>query len=103
MATPIERPDLFLVARLLENLARAPQGMKRTNLQLACRINYTQLERYLDYLAARRFVALRADDNGGMVVAITLEGTTALLALARAIRDVLREEFAPGRPSEGDG
>lgn len=96
MAAPLERPDLFLLARLLENLARAPGGVRRTTLQLACRINYTQLERYLDYLVARRFVAAREDDDGGMLVAITPEGQGALLALARAIRDVLREEFSRG-------
>ena len=97
MAAPIERPDLFLVARMLENLARSPGGMKRTALQMACRMNYTQLERYLDYLEVRRFVAAEADGDGGLRVTVTPEGHAALLALARAIRDLLHEEFGPER------
>ena len=97
MVAGLQRPDLFLVARLLENLEHLGGRSRPTGLQLASAINYTQLERYLAFLDARGLVALSTGENGATWVAITPKGREALLYLARAIRDGLRQEFSRSR------
>ncbi len=82
------------MARLLENLARSGGRSKPTALQLASGINYTQLERYLEFLESRGLV--RSVLAGAREIEITPAGHAALLSLARAIRDALREEFGRG-------
>lgn len=93
----VQRPDLYLVARLLENLERAGGRSRPTNLQLVSGINYTQLERYLSFLAERGLIRSVPAEDGAVELEITAQGREALLVLARGIRDVLREEFGRGR------
>jgi predicted transcriptional regulator len=97
MATDLQRPDLYVLARMLERLASAPEGEGPTSLQLACGINYTQLERYLAFMIDRGLVASPATPDGDRTVRITDRGHRALEFLTRAIRDLLQEEFDPRR------
>ena len=100
MTVGLERPDLFLVARLLENLDRAGAPVRRTALQLTSAINYTQLERYLAFLEDRGLVVpVASEDGGAPLVALTPMGREALAYLARTIRDLLHSEF--GRAALG--
>ncbi len=94
MPEGLQRPDLFLVARILENLDRADGPARPTNLQLASAINYTQLERYLEFLSGRGLVQIQPAEDGSSRILITAKGREALTYLARAIRDTLREEFS---------
>ena len=102
-APPIQRPDLYLVARLLENLARAGGPVRPTALQLASGINYTQLERYIGFLVARGLVAASEGPEGTRTLTLTPKGHEALGFLARTIRDVLREEFGRADPGARRG
>ena len=97
MPGELQRPDLYLVARILEQLEVSPEGQRPTALQLACGINYTQLERYLGFMASRRLLLLDGSEDGARTIRITEEGRRALEFLTRAIRDLLREEFDPRR------
>lgn len=56
MAGPLERPDLRVVARILEVLATAPEPMRPTPLQQAAGTNYSQFERYVELLARRGLI-----------------------------------------------
>jgi predicted transcriptional regulator len=96
MPGKVQRPDLYLVARLLENLERSGGRCKPTALQLVSGINYTQLERYLEFLAERGLVSSEPLADGAVALEITARGREMLLFLAKAIRDVLREEFGRG-------
>jgi predicted transcriptional regulator len=100
MPGKVQRPDLYLVARLLENLEREGGRCKPTVLQLVSGINYTQLERYVQFLAGRGLVASVSLGEGSVELEITARGREMLLFLARAIRDVLQEEFGRGRSTE---
>lgn len=57
------------------------------------RHHYTQLERYLAFLGGRGLVLVAPGEDGASRVSIAPTGREALAYLARAIREVLREEF----------
>ena len=95
----IGRPDLFVIARLLEAMSAAPGPMKRTPLQQRAGLNYTVFQRYLDYLVRLGMVAATpgADD----LFELTPKGVEAYRFLA----DGLARIFGPldgtgGRPSD---
>ncbi|HZY70972.1 MAG TPA: winged helix-turn-helix domain-containing protein [Thermoplasmata archaeon] len=89
MAAPLQRPDLYVVVRILEALARHERRLKRTNLQVASGVNYTQFVRYLDFLAERGLVAAVPGENGSATVELTARGYDAMMFIARSIREYL--------------
>lgn len=58
----MDRPDLFVIGRLLEGLTSGP--LRRTQLQQKAGLNYTVFLRYLDYLVYLKLIAVAADDEG---------------------------------------
>ena len=94
MASPPDRPDLFVVARFLERLWREGEPMLKTRLQVAANVNYDVFSRYLAWLVARGLVVLESNPDAHERVAITEKGK-------RAYRQLLEwmNEFVAGRPS----
>lgn len=72
--TPPEKPDLFVVARLLERLWRHQDPMLKTHLQRATNVNYDIFSRYLLWLVARDLVSLENSPDGHERVCLTLKG-----------------------------
>ena len=58
----MERPDLFVIGRLLESLSSGP--LRRTQLQQRAGLNYTVFQRYLDYLVRLQLVTVLPADDG---------------------------------------
>ena len=58
----MERPDLFVIGRLLEALIPGP--LRRTQLQQKAGLNYTGFLRYLDYLVYLKLIAVLPSDEG---------------------------------------
>jgi predicted transcriptional regulator len=87
----IERPDLFVVGRLLEALVDGPQ--LKTPLQQRAGLNYTVFQRYLDLVV--RFGMVAPDPGGEGRFALTPKGVDA----HRFLSDGLAKIFAPPSPS----
>jgi len=94
---PLDRPDLFLVARFLERLWREPGPILKTHLQMAANVNYDVFLRYLAWLRARGLVMLDNNSNGHERVSITEKGKRAYRRLVEWLDD-----FSPGRPRRAD-
>jgi predicted transcriptional regulator len=58
----MDRPDLFVIGRLLEGLVPGP--LLRTQLQQRAGVNYTVFQRYLDFLLRLGIVGVRPGDDG---------------------------------------
>ncbi len=58
----MNRPDLFVIGRLLEGLVPGP--LLRTQLQQRAGVNYTVFQRYLDFLLCLGIVTVRPGDDG---------------------------------------
>ena len=76
-ATPPDRPDLFVVARMLERLWREGEPMLKTRFQVAANVNYDVFSRYLAWLRARGLVAVENHPDGHERVVITEKGKRA--------------------------
>jgi predicted transcriptional regulator len=87
---PPDRPDLFVVVRVLQVLQRNPGGLRKTPLQLAAGVNYTVFARYLERLAERGLVRVVMDEDQVERIELTPRGEEALRFLARGIDRVVR-------------
>jgi len=88
----MERPDLFVIGRLLEGLAPGP--LLRTQLQQRAGVNYTVFQRYLDYLVRLGLVTVLPSDDGRLE--LSAKGAEAL----RFLTDGLTRIFGLPHPTE---
>jgi len=91
----MDRPDLFVLGRLLEVLARAEVPPLRTQLQQRAGINYTMLERYLDFLTAHGLAEMDGDSR----LALTPKGSEAYRFLSEGLTQIFGGSPSPGAAS----
>lgn len=82
-------PDLYVVARFLESLWRAPDPMLKTRLQVAANVNYDIFNRYLAWLLQRGLVSVENSADGHDRVSLTPKGYEAYRKLVRWIDEVV--------------
>jgi len=87
--TLLDRPDLYVVARLLERLWREDAPMLKTRLQVAANVNYDVFTRYLDWMCSKSLVALQTSDDGHERVRLTSQGFEAYRKLVQWINEVV--------------
>jgi predicted transcriptional regulator len=85
----MDRPDLYVIARILDRLWEAESPMLRTRLQVASNVNYDILTRYLDWMGARNLVALENSTDGHVRVALTEKGREAYRKITQWIYEVV--------------
>jgi len=81
------KPDLHVVARLLECLARPHVQWTRSKLQAAVRLNYDLFRRYLELAAAKGWV----EEGDAGQIRITGSGLRAWHDLQRWLREWLSD------------
>jgi predicted transcriptional regulator len=69
----VDRPDLYVVARILERLWRERSPMLRTRLQTAVGTNYDVFSKYLEWMVGRGLLSL-VEEDGHQKVELTEEG-----------------------------
>lgn len=92
MARP-QRPDLYVVARILDSLRRSDRDLNRTQLQIASGMNYTLFQHYLELVVARGLVELVDEQGRPQLVRLTAKGYEALMFLVRGIEKVVGEDL----------
>lgn len=88
----MDKPDLYVVARFLERLWRDPRPHRKTDLQLAVRLNYNVYKKYLDWMGAKGLVELSQAADGSERVAITPKGLETYKTLVAWIRETVGDE-----------
>lgn len=87
------RPDLYIVARMIEKLLQSKEGrLKRTQLQMKTGLNWSVFAKYLDLLVEKKVLAVGQDEEGVYVTA-TLEGRKAYRDLVESIRAIMGERW----------
>jgi predicted transcriptional regulator len=89
--TPMDRPDLYVVARMLERLWRAEEPMVKTRLQVASRVNYDIFSRYLTWMLSKNLVSLNSKEDGHERVSLTPDGEEAYRKLVQWIDEVIHD------------
>src|SRR5213076_3452323 len=85
----MERPDLYVVARILDRLWETDGPMLRTHLQVGSNVNYDILVRYLDWMREHGLISL--DDGDGHVrVGLTEKGREAYRKITQWISEVVQ-------------
>lgn len=87
----LDRPDLYVVARFLERLWRDGRPRRKTELQLAVRLNYTIYKKYLEWLQEKGLVE-RVENKDGECIGITEKGLETYRTLVGWIKDTVGEE-----------
>src|SRR2546422_1614460 len=71
---PEWKPDLYVVARILEHLWRSSDPMLKTRLQVAANVNYDVFKRYLEWLMTSGLASLTLSNDGHEKVSLTAKG-----------------------------
>ena len=88
-APALDRPDLYIVARVLERLWREEKPMLKTRLQLASRVNYDVFRRYVSWMSDRGLVSIENSSDGHERVGLTPKGEEAYRKLVQWINEVI--------------
>jgi len=86
---PLERPDIYVVARMLERLWREQGPMMKTRLQTASRVNYDVFRKYLAWMSSKDLVRVHNCDDGHERVSLTAEGEEAYRRVVQWVRDFI--------------
>jgi len=89
----MDRPDLYIVARILERLWREDKPMLKTRLQTASNINYDVFKRYASWMADRGLIAVESSDDGHERLSLTPKGEEAYRKLVQWINEVIHEKM----------
>jgi predicted transcriptional regulator len=92
----MDRPDLYVVARILERLWRENGPMVKTRLQVAARVNYDVFSKYLSWMVDKGLVSLENSPGGHEKVVITTKGMESYKKLVQWINEVIHAK-TPGR------
>ena len=90
----MDKPDLYVVARMLERLWREEEPMIKTHLQLASRVNYDLFSKYLAWMVDRDLVELVASEDGHERVQLTAKGEESYRKLVQWINEVIHRRMA---------
>jgi len=85
----MDRPDLYVVARILERLWREENPMVKTRLQVAARVNYDVFSKYLSWMIDKGLVSLENTPGGHEKVVITTKGMESYKKLVQWINEVI--------------
>lgn len=85
----VERPDLYVVARLLERLWREDAPMIKTRLQVAASVNYDVFSKYLAWMRSKGLVAVEDNPDGHERLVLTSKGAEAYRKLVQWINEVV--------------
>ena len=89
------RPDLYVLARILEHLWRSRIPMLKTRLQVASNVNYDVFTRYLEWMTMSELAAVAISEDGHDKVTLTPKGEDAYRRLVQWIDDVVRGTSPP--------
>ncbi len=85
----MDRPDLYVVARILDGLWASEGPVLRTRLQLAATVNYDIFSRYLGWMRGKGLVALEDPGDGHVRVSLTAQGREAYRKIVQWINEVV--------------
>ena len=89
----LERPDLYVVARLLERLWREGAPMVKTRLQIAANVNYDVFSRYLNWMLIKGLVSLEDVPDGHERVVLTPKGAEAYRQLVQWVNEIVHGRY----------
>ncbi len=81
------RPDIFVIARILEILWSRESEVKKTELQMASRLNYDIFTKYISWLETRGLIVTVNKDEWHKIIKLTSKGEDAYKGIINWIRE----------------
>lgn len=91
----LDKPDLYVVARILERLWREETPMLKTRLQVSSNLNYDVFRKDLAWMVDHELTSLEDSADGHEKVRLSPKGEEAYRKLVQWINEVVRER-GPG-------
>jgi predicted transcriptional regulator len=85
----MERPDMYVVARILERLWREEGPVLKTRLQIGAHVNYDVFVRYLDWMIRKGLVRFEKNTDDHEGVRLTEKGEEAYKRLVQWMNEVI--------------
>jgi predicted transcriptional regulator len=76
-ASPMEKPDLYVLVRIMERLHKADGPMLRTHLQVASNLNYDVFSKYIEWMAGKELVCYSPVEESKEGIRLTPKGEAA--------------------------
>lgn len=89
---PLEKPDLYVLARILDRLWYESHPMLRTRLQVASNVNYDIFRRYLAWMISRDLVVMIDSEDGHERVQMTVRGEAAYGKMVQWVNEVIHQK-----------
>ena len=89
----MDKPDLYVVARMLERLWREDEAMVKTRLQVASRVNYDVFSKYLSWMIERNLVQIVGSEDGHERILLTDRGEESYRKLVQWINEVIHRRI----------
>lgn len=89
----LERPDIYVLSRLLDRLWKENGPMLRTRLQVATNVSYDNLVRYLEWMQVRELILLNDADDGHQTVLLTPKGKDAYRTVVLWINEMVSDQM----------
>jgi predicted transcriptional regulator len=87
----LERPDIYVVSRLLDRLWKENGPMLRTRLQVATNVSYDNLMRYLQWMQERGLVTFNDGNDGHQTVLLTPKGKESYRTVVLWLNEMVSE------------
>ena len=87
----LERPDIYVVSRLLDRLWKENGPMLRTRLQVATNVSYDNLMRYLQWMQERGLVKINDRNDGHQTVLLTTKGKDSYRTVVLWLNEMVSE------------
>ncbi|MGD0817837.1 MAG: winged helix-turn-helix domain-containing protein [Methanomassiliicoccales archaeon] len=88
----LERPDIYVLSRLLDRLWREDGPMLRTRLQVGTNLSYDNLVRYLQWMQERGLIEFNDGNDGHQTVLLTAKGKDAYSTVVLWINEMVSEQ-----------
>jgi len=92
---PLDRPDLYVVARLLERLWREESAILKTRLQISSNLNYDVFRKYLTWMLDRGLAEIENSEDGHEKVLLTPKGEEAYHRMVQWMNEIVRDTQSP--------
>ncbi len=92
----LDRPDLYIVARMLERLWKEQQPILKTRLQVSSNVNYDVFKRYILWMSEHGLVSFEDSADGHERVALTTKGEESYKKLVQWINEVIHGRMGTG-------
>lgn len=85
----MEKPDIYVISRILERLWENEGPIGKTRLQVAARVNYDIFTRYVIWMEEKGLVQIEPMEDGHDGVHLTYEGEESYRKVVQWINEVI--------------